>query len=228
MEGAVERVRAMLAGRKPDRIPLYDLLRNDAVVEYFAGQALSEDLSNAEQVVYTAYRRAIDATRPRIRLPQPEGQEQLPDGRLHVRRRWTDWVSNRKYPSLEAYVARKRQAMSGRWDWSDQDARALEDWIATHKRMESLLGEECFLFWGSVGTPGLMGLYDEIGLEEFSYLMYDCPEIIDEQMEFNTVKAVQMIEHIPDPPPLGPDLSTQLAATISDRQAGADHRSVPR
>ncbi len=39
MEGSWERVRRVLAGEKPDRAPLFDLLMNDAVLSYFNGGA---------------------------------------------------------------------------------------------------------------------------------------------------------------------------------------------
>jgi len=67
MQGSLERVRAVLRGDLPDRAPLYDLLRNDAVVSHFAGETLT--LENAPRVVYRAYEPAIDATRPEARSP---------------------------------------------------------------------------------------------------------------------------------------------------------------
>jgi len=53
----------------PDRAPLFDLLRNDAVINHFTGRTLT--VENAEEVVPLAYPPAIDATRS-MRLPGRE------------------------------------------------------------------------------------------------------------------------------------------------------------
>ncbi len=66
MKGSIERVTAVIKGEMPDRAPLFDLLRNDAVIEHFAGKQLT--VENAPQVVTEAFVEAIDATRS-IRLP---------------------------------------------------------------------------------------------------------------------------------------------------------------
>ena len=38
MKGSIERVRTLINGGTPDRPPLFDLLRNDAVLSHFAGE----------------------------------------------------------------------------------------------------------------------------------------------------------------------------------------------
>lgn len=195
MQGSAQRIRRILAGQTPDRIALYDLLRNDAVLGHFAGQPLT--CENAEQVVYAAFREAVDATRPKIRLPQQPRSETLPDGRVVVHQRWTAWVPHRRYESQAAYVRAKQQLMRDCWDFGPADQQELDDWVQSQQAIQQRMGEECFLFWSSIGSPGLMGLFEEVGLEEFSYLLYDCPEIIAEQIDFNATKAVQKIGRIP-------------------------------
>ena len=69
MKGSRERVRTMLRGGTPDRPPLYDLLRNDAVIAHFAGEPAT--VENGPEVVFRAYEPAIDATRPLIRISGP-------------------------------------------------------------------------------------------------------------------------------------------------------------
>ena len=41
---SVQRVKTLLAGQLPDRPPLYDVIRNDAVIEHFAGEKIAPDL----------------------------------------------------------------------------------------------------------------------------------------------------------------------------------------
>ncbi len=89
MHKSLDRVRTVINGGLPDRPPLYDLLRNDAVLNHFTGKTLT--LENREEVVYGAYEPAIDATRPLVRLPEAERTIQLEDGREQRYFRWTIW-----------------------------------------------------------------------------------------------------------------------------------------
>lgn len=87
-----QRVARLLAGESTDRPPIFDLLRNDAVLSHLAGQRLT--LGNAGQVVYRAMNRGVDSTRPMVRLPQAEGERALPNGRAQKLYRWTTWIWN--------------------------------------------------------------------------------------------------------------------------------------
>lgn len=55
---------------------------------------------------------------------------------------------------------------------------------------------EVFYFPGIPG-PGLQGIYGEIGLAAFSYILADCPDIVVELLERNTIRAIDRIEHLP-------------------------------
>ena len=43
MQGSVERVRAVINGEMPDRAPMFDLLRNDAVINHFTGKTSQKE-----------------------------------------------------------------------------------------------------------------------------------------------------------------------------------------
>ncbi len=106
MEGSIERVRTLLRGEMPDRAPLFDLLRNDAVINHFTGETLT--VENAPDVVHKTYPTAIDATRS-VRLPDNEETVTLPDGRTQKLYRWTAWTQHVRYESTAAYVAAKTE-----------------------------------------------------------------------------------------------------------------------
>jgi hypothetical protein len=195
MKDSISRVTTVIKGGMPDRAPLFDLLRNDAVISHFAGQPLT--IHNARQVVYAAYAPAVDATRPMVKLPALETTTTLADGREERQYRWTAWTQHKEYPDSEAYAADKRKeiAASDPAAWSDARQRALETafrWIDGEKQR---LGE-VFLMPGIAG-PSLMGIYGEVGLETFSYVLADCPDIIVSLLERNTVSAVAVAEHYP-------------------------------
>jgi hypothetical protein len=195
MQGSLERVRTVIHGGLPDRPPLYDLLRNDAVLSHFAGKALT--LENRDEVVYGAYAAAIDATRPLVRLPEAERTVTLDDGREQRFFRWTIWTQERRYPDSEAYAAAKRAELDA-FDpaWNAEKQSAMDATLAKIADDRRRLGE-VFYFPGIPG-PGLQGIFGEVGLEAFSYYLADCPEIVVEQLERNTSRAIAWIEHLPE------------------------------
>ena len=195
MHGSVDRVRAVIQGRSPDRTPLYEMLRNDAVIAHFAHESLTVD--NGPQVVFAAYEPAIDATRPGVRLPQPEDIETWPDGRQHQRYRWTGWLEPVRYADSNDWAAQKRKLIDS-FDaaWSDQDRRQMDAFLADVDDHRRRLGE---LFFFPAGThTGLMSLYVEVGFEQFVYYLTDWPDVADELLELQTVQATRFIEHLPD------------------------------
>ena len=57
MKGSKRRVRAVLNGERPDRIPLYELIRNDRVIEHFSGSWPTPE--NGEELVFRTFPRAV-------------------------------------------------------------------------------------------------------------------------------------------------------------------------
>ena len=195
MEGSIERVRAVIHGQLPDRPPLYDLLRNDAVIEHFTGQALTVD--NGADLVYRAYEPAVDATRPLVRAPQEEGIDTLEDGRSRHRYRWTTWTEHKRYPSSRDYeVAKRRELDQFAADWNASKQQQMSGFLVSVRENKRALGE--VFFFPSARSVGLMGIYGEVGLEHFSYYLADCHGVIDEQLEIQTLNAVAWVEHLPE------------------------------
>ena len=195
MQGSIERVRAVINGAQPDRTPLYELLRNDAVISHFAGEQLT--IANAAQVVFRAYAPAVDATRPGVKLPEAPATVILQDGRRQRHYRWTTWTEHVKYADSQAYAAAKRAELA-RLDgsWTAEDQQRMAETIAANAEYRSKLGE-VFFFAGGTG-PGLMGIIGEIGLEQFSYYLADCGDLIVALLDAGVDKAVQWIEHLPE------------------------------
>jgi hypothetical protein len=178
----------------PDRAPLYDLLRNDAVINHFTGRTLT--VENAHKVVYEAYEPAIDATRPLVRLPKHEGTVVLEDGREQRTFRWTIWTERVRYESSEAYAAAKRADLDA-YDpsWTGERQAALDQRLAFIAEERERLGE-VFYFPGAPWV-GLQGIYGEVGLESFSYYLADCPGVIDDLLEHRVSQSLSWIEHLP-------------------------------
>ena len=194
MQGSLERVRTVINGELPDRAPLYELLRNNAIVSHFAGETLT--VENGDEVVYSAYEPAVDATRPSVRLPQKEETVVLEDGRTQRRFRWTTWTEKRGYADLEAYIAAKRRFLS-EFDssWSQAKQAKLDGELTSIAEHRRRLGK--VFFFPGAPSLSLMGIYGEVGLELFSYCLADSPDLIDELLECNASKALAWIEHLP-------------------------------
>lgn len=219
MKGSIERARAVINGRLPDRAPLFDLLRNDVVISHFAGETLT--VENAPGVVFRCFEPAIDATRPTVRFPDHERTELREDGR-HVRYfRWTAWTEHATYEDSDAWAAAKRAELDT-FDpaWTPGRQEALEATLASHADHRRRLGE-VFFCPGGAGI-GLMAMYGEIGFAEFCYYMADHPGIVDAWLERNTVSAVSWIKHLPpdhglDMVMVGDDVAYKTAPMFSPK-----------
>ena len=187
MQGSIERVRAVMAGDLPDRPPLYEIFRNDAVIEHFIGEPLT--VENGAESVYGVYEPAVDATRPSVRAPDAEATVTLPDGRRQRIYRWTTWTEHRRYPDSAAYAREKREHLRS-FDpgWTTERQAAQDKTLATIAAQRQKLGE--VFFFPSAPGVGLMGTYGEVGLEHFSYYLADCPGLIEELLECNTLSSV--------------------------------------
>ncbi|MCX5777503.1 MAG: hypothetical protein NTX32_07790 [Candidatus Firestonebacteria bacterium] len=195
MQDSIKRVKILLAGEKPDRLPLFDLIRNDAIFEYFSGRKLT--VENAETLIYSTFNKIVDGTRPLIKLPQKEESTVRPDGRKSIQRRWTAWTEHVKYSSSEEYARKKNELLAKSRLWCEEDENNLSICLQDNQQLQKALGDT-FLFWNIKAGVGFYSIYGEVGLEEFSYYMADCQEVIINQLELNTQKAIQTFEHLPD------------------------------
>ncbi|MBT3272971.1 MAG: hypothetical protein HN368_07445 [Spirochaetales bacterium] len=195
MKNSITRVHALINGEQPDRPPIFELLRNDAVLTHFSGERLT--IENAERVVFGAYEPAVDATRPAVRLPGKEETMQLDDGREQRNFRWTAWTEHVRYESDDEYVTKKRELLrADPAEWGKTQVENIDRYFRDVDDHRRRLGEVFFVPGGR--SPGLMKLITESGLEQFIYRSTDHPGLIDELLEHQTVSSVSFIEHLPD------------------------------
>lgn len=195
MEGSKKRIETLLAGGKPDRQPLFELITNDDVIAHFTKKTISK--SNAPELVAETINKAIDSTRW-FAIPNLEtGESVLPDGRRRITERWTLWTDYVRYADTDAYITAKKKLVSKGDLWTQEDQTNLDAWYKEHSTIRSMLTDSYYV-WPTPGGPDLMVLYGEVGLEEFSYFYADCQEIIIEQLEFNTLRAILNYQHLPD------------------------------
>jgi len=199
MQGSWDRIRRVLSGQRPDRAPLFDLLPNDAVLAHFNHGlpiATGDDRAGAR-----ALAAALDGSRTSRLSPAEERTEHFPDGREQRFLRWTTWNERRKYASSDAYREvktrhlREWEELAGRSCHTDRD-----DGYQRQREVLSWFGGELYYLL-SPPHQSLMGIWEEVGLEPFSYYLYDCEEVILAQLEWNTEYACRWIEGLPEDDP---------------------------
>ncbi len=186
---SMERVNRLLNHDPVDRIPIFDLLRNDAAIEYYSGGKLT--FENAEDLVYKAVGKILESTRASIKYPLPDKETVLPDGRTNKQYRWTTWNEPIRFNDSDDYEAFLRTEHIAK----DNDVSRLDESIQNTIDRYAHLNEkidDTYIFW-SFGGVGLGYLHSEVGLDQFSYFMYDCPEVISEALEAKTESCIRKI-----------------------------------
>jgi hypothetical protein len=204
-----ERVVSLLNGKKIDKQPSFDILRNDAIIEYLAGEKIS--FENAVQVTRAAVRNGFDSTRGVPKLPVQEYSGRLADGRKVQYQRWTRWVEHKKYEDINQYIRAKNILLQDASLTAQEIAEAktvIGQYIACEQDDFGDLAffwylgnhsKEQFGFDGSGHVPMMLtDLYTEIGLEEFCYFISDDQALFSEILEWNTLRSIQAIGLIPE------------------------------
>ena len=180
-----ERIKAIFEGNDLDRPALYDQILNDAIIKHFAGE--EPDMDNPKPVVNKALSEALDATRMMVTYPQKAGKRTLEDGTIIDQKRWTVWTELpiKSVDDAKDYV--KRQIKTN--NESDIDIKGIiEGYEETCKGLGDI-----FLFANFLAKTGIM-LYAEVGLELFSYLMVDSPDLIADYYDAVTKRTIRSID----------------------------------
>jgi hypothetical protein len=194
MQNSFQLIKEFISGQKTRRIPIYDLLRNDAVTSHFGGEKLNS--GNGRRVVFSSYEPAVDATRPLVRTPNEEKSIILDDGRVQRYFRWTIWTSHLHYKNEEEYRIVKGKFVQNFVRWDDGKQKELDIQLNQHFEEQKELGD---IYYFPVGPCNwLTRIYDEVGLEDFSLYWAYFPELIDQILDCHVEETVAWAEHLPD------------------------------
>jgi len=193
----IEKVLNVLNGKANEVQPCFDIIRNDSIIEYYSGEKLTEE--NAPRLVGIAASRALDGTRGILRIPMPEREEILSDGRKSITYRWTNWVEKVKYRDIEHYIEEKSRIIKGDLI-TENDKITFNKLVDIHFSIQDTYLNDRAYFWqlGGYLSSSFAQVYNEIGLEEFSYIYADSPGIIVDLVNFNLERAVKMVDMIPE------------------------------
>jgi len=190
----------------PDRIPVYDKLRNDTAIEYYAGRKLTQ--KNKFEVVTKAIEKTIDMT-VAVRLPHAEEIIIDKKGFVWQYHEWNERIKERPFTDLkgaaqfikdeiqelteggfkeEPFIDLKGAAWTGRLGQNYQKSV-----LAKNLNLQKTTG-------GTVialdSEPGLNTAYSLIGLENFIYLYADDAPLISDWLEAlcrNELKRIKLL-----------------------------------
>jgi uroporphyrinogen decarboxylase len=196
-----ERVLRTIRFQETDRVPLYDILQNDAVIEHYAGEPLT--VENGDVVKGRAIGRILDMTRMPDGPAQP-GRVRQENGIELEQERWTSWIVSRPWHDTPGLI-----------EWIKGEIRRSESLIydrAYAERIHDRIRWRQSLFAAADPTGrddpavlilesgvGLTEMYWQVGMEEFVYLMADHPDLVEEWLEARHRAELRRVAAIADP-----------------------------
>ena len=201
MEHSREVIDLTLKGIRPDRMPIFDLICNDEVIEYFAAQKLNG--KNDEAVVLLALSRAVDGTRS-VSTPNIEGSTYTDDmGNTIEARRWTTWVREHSLHGIDEWVSWIKQNIEGLESEETPSENQIAQMKAQQVDLDSKLGGTvCIHCTPSTSVNTAMFGY-HCGLDNFSYLWFDHRDLVlgwmnaIQEHELRNIELAGHIENCP-------------------------------
>ncbi len=179
-----ERVLRAMRFQDVDRVPLYDILQNDAIIEHYSGMKFAP--GNGARITGLAVGRALDMTRM---ADGPIEEPKLIDqgnGWVYQQERWTGWIVHRPFDDVagcaewvKADIARARSTV-----YDEEHRRRFHAHV--RERLACFAegdpnGDPAVLIVESL--PGLTHMYYQPGQELFSYLLVEDPGLVEEWAE---------------------------------------------
>lgn len=195
MKGSLERVRKLIAGEKPDRMPHFDLLPNDAVLRHFNGGVpvgFGDDAGGIRAIA-----QATDASRWSYFSPTADRTDILPDGRKKRFERWTVWDDPTAPVTPEEYAssARERLELAQTRSRRPADTANNPQYLADLDKL-ALFGDD-YYYIALGACPNLMDAWLRYGLEEFCGYLAECEPAIIDVLEAHTLEACAWADGLP-------------------------------
>jgi hypothetical protein len=196
-----ERVMRTIRFQETDRVPLYDILENDAIIEHYAGQALT--VPDGGRIKGLAIGRTLDMTRM-PRGPRAPGQQRMENGILLQCERWTQWIVERPFcdmPSLVEWVkgeVERAEALVYDRAYAEQVHREVRERQAVFAEGDPTGRDDPTVLVLESGV-GLTEMYWMAGMEMFSYLLSDHPGLVEEWLDARHRSELRRVAAIADP-----------------------------
>jgi hypothetical protein len=188
-----ERVLRTLDFQETDRVPIYDILQNDALIEHLAEEPLT--VAEGDRVKGRAIARCLDMTRMPGGPAEP-GVYTREDGLVVQRERWTSWFIARPWhdrASLLEWIKGRIAATEAQV----YDAAFARAFHANMARYQALFGDDTVQIVES--GVGLTEIYHLLGWEEFSYLLADEETLILAWLDARHRAELRRVAALADP-----------------------------
>ena len=116
-----DRVMAVLSGERPDRVPIFECVAHDGILERYHGGPMPV---GDRPAVLRACREFLDLCHPAL-VPQAPATTTLPNGALRVAERWNTWERPVPIPDMESALKREIEALEAHVP-EDAEAQAAE------------------------------------------------------------------------------------------------------
>jgi len=185
-----------------DRVPIYDLLQNQAVIEHFAGEPLT--VENGKRLMGIAIAAALDMTRSPGAGPCEPAVIRQENGLVMQRERWTSWIVERPWhdtPGLIEWIKgeiRRTEAFTFDQSYNDRYRAHVQGWLDAFAAGDPTgRGDPTVLIIES--GVGLDTMFWVAGLEDFSYLLADSPALVEEWLDARNRAELRRVAAIADP-----------------------------
>ncbi len=181
-----ERVELAMACEMADRVPVYDKLRNDRAISYYAGKRLR--IRDGFRTVCEAVDRTHDLLSI-LRVPQRTRRVRGDDGRDRHYTRWSTWIMDRRYDDLAELVRDIETDTHASLTWRPDGAYVDKQrclFTAPFQYMNP--ADPPVRTIPSIGT--LDAIHELCGLEQFCYLLADYPDLVADWLDARTEASI--------------------------------------
>lgn len=203
-----ERVERTMAHQETDRVPVYDLLRNDAAFEHYSGEKLPR-LSGDDETVAELNRIAGKAVGQFLDMTRSVGfgpvESKSTTDRYGFRHRSapfekTSWITSRPFSDEAGATAFLKTWITDTEAETERIAANptayREEYHRTYLKTQDLIGDTVNLL--AQHGSGLDNVRHHLGMELYSYLEADDPGLISEALEAATVRNIAVTHAVAD------------------------------
>jgi hypothetical protein len=163
-----ERVVAALSGEKPDRVPIFDCVCHDGVLEHFGGGPIAAGDFNA---TVRACSKFLDLCHPAL-VPREPSRAQLADGREMVVERWTVWTTPGPPLSTEQMAAALEKDVAA-WENAQPGPDAAANLRKRVAEVDAVAGDMVYIHLG-----GGCAILPFGGMAQGMYAWMELPDLV--------------------------------------------------
>ena len=191
-----ERVMATMALQETDRTPVYDILLNDSLIEHFTGEYPPVGEAGLKRKC-KAIARMFDMTRMAGFAPNEPGEEIDEDGFVSRHGRWLHMGIHRRPFHDECGAVEWLLKYTDKLNADIDLLKIRRDFLDDFQKQKRYIGDDTVILHRESGT-GLDDIRHKLGLELFSYIAADEPDLISEYLKLSTAREVRIIHAIAD------------------------------